>query len=103
MSIDILEGLGKAIIEYDAEEAASLAQRAITEKVDPLKALNVLTVAIRQVGNAQTLTPHHESRSGNRADIERSKGILYKERTDIQMKNGSRIIPSIKLESSGNM
>ena len=52
MSIDILEGLGKAIIEYDAEAAASLAQRAITEKVDPLKALNVLTVAIRQVGDA---------------------------------------------------
>jgi corrinoid protein of di/trimethylamine methyltransferase len=52
MSTEILEDLSKAIIEYDTEAAASLAQRAVTENIDPLEALNVLTVTISRLGEA---------------------------------------------------
>lgn len=51
MSTEILENLKKAVMEYDHEGAASLARKAVEEKVDPLKALNALTVAVRQVGD----------------------------------------------------
>lgn len=51
MSTEILENLKKAVMEYDHEGAASLARKAVEEKVDPLEALNALTVAVRQVGD----------------------------------------------------
>jgi len=50
MSIEILEDLKKAIVEYDREKAISLARQAVQEKIDPIKALDAMTVAIRQVG-----------------------------------------------------
>jgi len=51
MSTEILENLKKAIIEYDSEEAANLARRAVQEKIDPTEALAVMTAAIKQVGD----------------------------------------------------
>jgi corrinoid protein of di/trimethylamine methyltransferase len=51
MSIEVLEELKKAIVEYDSEGAASLARKAVQEKIDPIKALDAMTVAIRQVGD----------------------------------------------------
>jgi len=51
MEAELLENLKKAIIEYDSEGAASWAKKAVGEKVTPIKALNVLTKAIRQVGD----------------------------------------------------
>lgn len=49
--VKILENLKKAIIEYDNEEAASWAEKAVKEKIDPVKVLDSITVAIRQVGD----------------------------------------------------
>jgi corrinoid protein of di/trimethylamine methyltransferase len=51
MSAEILDNLRRAVIEYDADAAASWAQAAVAEKVDPLEALDALTGAIRQVGD----------------------------------------------------
>ena len=51
MSTEILGNLKKAIIEYDSEEAANLARRAVQEKIDPTEALAVMTAAIKQVGD----------------------------------------------------
>jgi len=48
---DILENLKKAILEYDSEKAANLAKEALEKKIDPVKALNVMTEAVRQVGD----------------------------------------------------
>lgn len=48
---EILENLKKAIIEYDSEGAASLAGKAVQEKIDPVKAIEAMTAAIRQVGD----------------------------------------------------
>jgi len=52
MSAEVLENLKKAVIEYDGEAAASWARKAIQGKIDPIKALDAMTVAIRQVGDA---------------------------------------------------
>jgi len=51
MSADVLVDLKKTVIGYDAEKAASLAAKAVKEGIDPLEALDAMTVAIRQVGN----------------------------------------------------
>lgn len=51
MSLEIIENLRRAVIEYDAEAAASWAERAVAEKVEPTQALGALTEAIRQVGD----------------------------------------------------
>ena len=51
MAVDILENLKKTILEYDAEGAANWARKAVDEKVDPIEALDTLTVAVRQVGD----------------------------------------------------
>lgn len=51
MSNEILEKLKKAIIEYDTEGAARWAKKAVEEKMDPIKALDTITTAIRQVGD----------------------------------------------------
>ncbi len=51
MSLEIIENLRRAVIEYDAEAATSWAERAIAEKVEPAQALGALTEAIRQVGD----------------------------------------------------
>lgn len=51
MSDEILENLKKAILEYESEKAANLAREALEKKIDPAKALNVMTEAVRQVGD----------------------------------------------------
>jgi methylmalonyl-CoA mutase cobalamin-binding domain/chain len=51
MEAEVLEGLKKAVVEYDSGAAANWAQKAVEEKVDPIKALGALTEAIRQVGD----------------------------------------------------
>jgi methylmalonyl-CoA mutase cobalamin-binding domain/chain len=51
MSTDILEELKKTIFTYDVEGAADWARKAVREKIDPIEALDIMTVAIRQVGD----------------------------------------------------
>lgn len=51
MNNEIFEGLKKAILEYDSEKAANLAEEAVEKKIDPVKVLNVMTEAVRQVGD----------------------------------------------------
>lgn len=51
MSIDILESLKKAILEYDEAGAANCARKVVEEGINPVEALNAMTVAIRQVGD----------------------------------------------------
>jgi corrinoid protein of di/trimethylamine methyltransferase len=52
MTVEILENLKRAIKEYDSQSAASLARKIAQEKVDPVKALDAMTEAIKQVGDA---------------------------------------------------
>ncbi len=49
---EILENLRKAILEYDNVKAESWARKAVEEGIDPVKAVDVLTKAIRQVGDS---------------------------------------------------
>jgi corrinoid protein of di/trimethylamine methyltransferase len=51
MDIEVLERLKKAIVEYDTDGAAHFAKKAVQEQVDPIKALDAMTEAIRQVGD----------------------------------------------------
>jgi methanogenic corrinoid protein MtbC1 len=51
MTVEVLENLRKATIDYDVKGAASWARKAVEEKVDPIGALDALTEAIRQVGD----------------------------------------------------
>jgi len=51
VTVEIIENLKRAILAYDSEGAASLARKAVQEKIDPIKALDAMTVAIRQVGD----------------------------------------------------
>ncbi len=52
METEVLENLGKAVKTYDVEGAADWAKKAIEEKIDPFRALDALTNAIRDVGEA---------------------------------------------------
>jgi corrinoid protein of di/trimethylamine methyltransferase len=49
--MDILDRLVAAVQEGEDEEARALAEQAMAEKVDPLKAVDALTGAIREVGD----------------------------------------------------
>ena len=49
---EILGNLRKAIYEYNNDLAASSAKRAVELGIDPLEALDVMTVAIREIGDA---------------------------------------------------
>lgn len=51
MDNEILKNLRKAILEYDISASASLAKKAVEEKIDPLKVLDEMTKAIREVGD----------------------------------------------------
>lgn len=51
-SREILENLKKTIAKYDTDGAASLARKAVEEKIDPIKATDALVTAIREVGDA---------------------------------------------------
>jgi methanogenic corrinoid protein MtbC1 len=48
----ILENISKAITGYDKEGAADWARKAVQEKIDPIKVLDIMTIAIRQIGDA---------------------------------------------------
>lgn len=48
---EILERLGRAVIDYDPEAAAKWARQAIENNVDPLVALAALSDAIREIGD----------------------------------------------------
>ncbi len=48
----ILENLRKAIYEYNTDLAVEFAKKAVEKKIDPLAAIDVMTVAIREIGNA---------------------------------------------------
>jgi methanogenic corrinoid protein MtbC1 len=52
MENEILDNLGKAVKEFDGEAAADWARKAVDEKLDTLKAVEALTEAIREVGDA---------------------------------------------------
>jgi len=51
-SNEILQNLKKAVAEYDTDEAAIWARKALEEKINPIEALNALTEEIREVGDA---------------------------------------------------
>jgi methanogenic corrinoid protein MtbC1 len=48
---EVIEGLKRAVIDYDSEAALNWAQKAVVSGVAPIKALEVLTEAIRHVGD----------------------------------------------------
>lgn len=52
MSTEIFEGLKKSVLEYDPENAEQWAKKAVKEQVDPLEAVDALTVAIRGIGDS---------------------------------------------------
>jgi 5-methyltetrahydrofolate--homocysteine methyltransferase len=52
MEEEILTNLAKAVKEYDAAGAESWARKAMEGGIEPLKALDALTEAIREVGDA---------------------------------------------------
>ena len=52
MSTEILDNLAKAVQEFDQEGTAKWAQQAMDEGVEPLVALETLTVTIREIGDA---------------------------------------------------
>ena len=52
MRAEILDNLKRAVLEYNGDAAANWARKAVQEGIDPLKAFQSLTDAIRQVGEA---------------------------------------------------
>lgn len=48
----IINNLRKAIFEYNAELARKSAIQAIEKEIDPVEAMNVMTIAIREIGEA---------------------------------------------------
>ena len=48
----IIKNLQRAIKEYDKKGAARWAMKAVENRVDPIEALDALTLALRQVGDA---------------------------------------------------
>lgn len=52
MENEILENLSRSVLTFDERGAAEWAERAVAEGVDPLKAMDALVVAIKEVGDA---------------------------------------------------
>ena len=50
-SQEILENLKITIAEYNTEQAADLARKAVAENIDPVEAIDALITAIREVGD----------------------------------------------------
>jgi len=48
---EVIEGLKRAVIDYDSEAALNWAQKAVASEVAPVKALDALTEGIRYVGD----------------------------------------------------
>jgi len=59
---EILEKLRKALLEYNEEAIKNAAREALKEKIDPLKAIDVLAEAIREIGakfeRGEVFLPH---------------------------------------------
>jgi len=51
MNEDALSSLRQAVLDYDGEAAEKYARKAVEEKMEPARAIGVLTDAIRQVGD----------------------------------------------------
>ena len=51
MDKELCEKLQQAIKEYDAQAAANLTQQALQKQLDPLEVMDVLTGAIREIGD----------------------------------------------------
>lgn len=51
MNNQILDDLRKAILEYSKELAIRSAEKVVKENIDPVEALDIMTTAIRQVGD----------------------------------------------------
>ncbi|MBL7120122.1 MAG: corrinoid protein [Dehalococcoidia bacterium] len=51
MAAETLENLKRAILDYDDEGAATWARKAVEQRIDPIEAIDVLTEAIRVVGD----------------------------------------------------
>ena len=51
MEAQVLEKLKMAVLGYDRESAVGWARKAVEQKIDPIKALDVLTAVIREVGD----------------------------------------------------
>ena len=49
---DVLDTLRKAVFEYDNKLAFEAAKEAVEKGIDPIDAVNVMTVAIREIGDA---------------------------------------------------
>lgn len=52
MKTEVFEDLKKAILRYDNELAVSSAKKVVEQKLDPLKAFDAMTEAIKQVGDS---------------------------------------------------
>jgi trimethylamine corrinoid protein len=50
MEYEILENLKRAVMEYDVQGAQEWGEKAVAEGIDPIKGLDALTEAIREVG-----------------------------------------------------
>jgi corrinoid protein of di/trimethylamine methyltransferase len=46
-----LENLTKAILNYDGKDAARWAKEAVQQNIDPIKAIDAMTAAIKQIGD----------------------------------------------------
>lgn len=51
MSNEIFKNLKKAVLEFDAKQAANLVTKALEDKIDSIEILDALTEAIREVGD----------------------------------------------------
>jgi methanogenic corrinoid protein MtbC1 len=52
MENEILENLGQSVLTFDQKGAAKWAEKAVAEQIDPLKAMDALVTAIKEVGDA---------------------------------------------------
>lgn len=52
VNVEIFENLKRAVIEYDSERAMDWTRKSFEKEIDPVEVLDVLTEAIRQIGNA---------------------------------------------------
>lgn len=52
MSGEVLENLKKAVMNYNSEQAVNWARMVAQERIDPIRALNVMTETMRQIGDA---------------------------------------------------
>jgi len=48
---EVLENLKDAVKRYDCEGAASWARKAMEKKIDPIRAFNAMTEAMKEVGD----------------------------------------------------